>query len=352
VSHHEHARAAAPVARPNDSASQPNDSASQVPGPGRPRAAGRVAPAIGLFLLAPLVAEYLLGNVAVSAMAGMLVLAPMYGGGALIIREAARRAGRGWPTIVLLASAYGVLEAGLLDQSLFNPSFEGYDFQSAARIPGLGISAHWALSFIAGHAIWSISVPIAIVETLVPERRTAPWLGSPGLTVTGVLFLLGSWAIFRDHTQGFLATTPQVTGAMAVTVALIAAAFAIRPRPAPRRDRRAPSPWGIGPVALVASTLFIARPETWLGVAIGVALGTAMILMIARWSRGAGWTEAHRLALAAGALLTYMWAGFLLLYLERTANTVNLIGQTLLVLSAVALLLAAGRAARTTPSVP
>ena len=74
----------------------------------------------------------------------MLVLAPMYGGGALLIREVARRAGRGWPTMLLLAVAYGVLQPGLLDQSLFNPSYEGYDFQSAAHVPALGISAHWA----------------------------------------------------------------------------------------------------------------------------------------------------------------------------------------------------------------
>ena len=35
----------------------------------------------------------------------MVVLAPMSGGGALLIREVARRAGRGWPTVLLLAAA-------------------------------------------------------------------------------------------------------------------------------------------------------------------------------------------------------------------------------------------------------
>jgi hypothetical protein len=346
VSHQAHAPFPTPAVRPRDPERQ------TLAAPGHPQALRRIAPALGLFFLAPLVAEYLLGNIAVSAIAGMLVLAPMYGGGALLIREAARRTGRGWPAIILLASAYGVLQPGLLDQSLFDPSFEGYDFQSAARIPALGISAHWALTFVAGHAIWSISLPIAIVETLVPDRQTTPWLGNLGVTVTGVVFLLGAGMILADHQQRFLASAPQLAGATAVILALIGAAFAIRPRPRPRRDRRPPNPWLVGVVALVTSNLFFARPETWLGVAIGVALLAVMTVAITRWSRRADWAATHRLALAGGTLSAYAWAGFLLLYLEGAATAANLIGQTVLVLGAVALLLVAGHTARRTPGVP
>jgi hypothetical protein len=72
---------------------------------GRPTMLRRIAPAVGLFFLAPLVAEYLLGNVSIKEITGLLFLAPMYGGGALLIREVARRTGRGWPTIILLAAA-------------------------------------------------------------------------------------------------------------------------------------------------------------------------------------------------------------------------------------------------------
>lgn len=66
----------------------------------------------------------------------------MYWGGALLIREVARRTGRRWATMLPLALAYGLLEAGLLDESLFNPSYMGQDFQSAAHIPGLSVSAY------------------------------------------------------------------------------------------------------------------------------------------------------------------------------------------------------------------
>ena len=50
----------------------------------------RIAPAVGLFFLAPLVAEFLLGNLPIKLLSALIVLAPLYGGGALLIRE--------WPT--------------------------------------------------------------------------------------------------------------------------------------------------------------------------------------------------------------------------------------------------------------
>jgi hypothetical protein len=68
-------------------------------------------------------------------------MAPMYGGGALVIREAVRRAGRGWPSILALGLAYGVLEEGLVTQSLFNRDYAGLRLLDPAYIPALGIGA-------------------------------------------------------------------------------------------------------------------------------------------------------------------------------------------------------------------
>jgi hypothetical protein len=310
----------------------------------------RLAPALGLFFLAPLVAEYLLGTISLSQLVALPFIAPMYGGGALLIRELARRNGRGWPTIVLLAAAYGLLEAGLLDQSLFNPSYLGHDFQSAAHVPALGVSAHYALVFVAGHAIWSISVPIALVETLVPDRRTTPWLGAPGLTVTAVVFLAGCALIAWDHqvTERFLPTPGQLGGTAAAVVALVAVAFAVGRRARPRTPpaRRAPGPWRVGAAGLLASSLFFARPESWLGVAMGLLLVAAMAVAVARWSRRAGWGAAHRFALAGGALLTYAWVGFALTPLMGAPGAPDLIGNAVFALGALALLVACGRTVR------
>ncbi|MFD0891798.1 hypothetical protein ACFQ08_45215, partial [Streptosporangium algeriense] len=103
----------------------------------------------------------------------------------------------------------------------------------------------------------------------------------------------------------------------------------------------APRPRLVGLAAFVASGLFFARPEDWLGVALAAGLLTVSAVTVARWSRRTGWGAAHRLHLAGGALLTYVWGGFALLSLEGDTTPFNLTAQSLLALSAIALLLRA-----------
>src|SRR5229473_1068759 len=78
---------------------------------------------ITLFFVAPLVAEYLLGDLPLKLLAALIVLAPAYGGAAVLIRETARRTGRGWPTMLMLGAAYTLIGEGLVTQSLFNPDY-------------------------------------------------------------------------------------------------------------------------------------------------------------------------------------------------------------------------------------
>lgn len=56
----------------------------------------RLVPGVGLFFLAPLVGEFLLGNQPITALPAVLLYAPMYGGGALLIREFVRPISLDW----------------------------------------------------------------------------------------------------------------------------------------------------------------------------------------------------------------------------------------------------------------
>jgi hypothetical protein len=58
---------------------------------------------------------------------GILFFAPLYGGPAVLIREAARRARLGWPAKVTMAAAFGLLDAGVIDQSLFSADYRGIE---------------------------------------------------------------------------------------------------------------------------------------------------------------------------------------------------------------------------------
>lgn len=311
----------------------------------------RIAPALGLLILAPWVGEYLLGNVPAGLLIALPFLVPLYGGGALLIREVTRRTGRGWPTILLLGAAYGVIQAGLVDQSLFNPSYQGLEFQKVTPIPALGISAYNALSFIIGHAVWSISIPIAIVEMLTPARRITPWLGKLGLAVTVVLYLIGCWIIFQElqTTEEFLASPAQMIGTAITALALIIIAFAIKQklRQATSSSRSVPKPWMFGVGTFVVASVFFARPENWLGgVIMGIVLLGIVSLIVSYWSRQQSWSIMHQFALVAGTLLTYAWGGFALTSLIRPDDIVAWTGNMVFALIAIMLLVVTAKRIR------
>jgi hypothetical protein len=299
----------------------------------------RIAPAVGLFFLSPLVAEFLLGNLSIASIAGLLFLAPLYGGGALLIREVARRTGRGWPTIVVLALAYAIVEEGLVTQSLFNPNYAGQDLLSYGHIDALGMGSWWTLFVLTLHTVWSISVPIALVEALVPSRRTTPWLGKIGLTTTALLFLIGCALNFLGSlnqegiggsSEPFFASPAQFAGSAVAVVVLVVAAFSVGRREPKQVTGSVPSPWIVGGGALVASSVFLVIPHSvpaWLICTIYVVLYAVVTFLALSWSRRSGWSHSHTVALAGGALLTYAWHGFLQPSLDRGNSAIDLIGN-------------------------
>ena len=88
----------------------------------------------------------------------------MYGGGALLIRELARRSGGGWPTIIVLGLAYSTWEEALVTQLLFNPTYHGLSL-AGAILPGLSAGGE-----IVVVAVSSVS-KVAGLVTRVSEVR-------------------------------------------------------------------------------------------------------------------------------------------------------------------------------------
>ncbi|WCN81985.1 hypothetical protein [Micromonospora sp. LH3U1] len=283
----------------------------------------RLLPVIALLLLAPWAAECSWGGFALDDFLPVLIfLGPMYGGAAILIRETARHLGAGWPTIVLLAAAFGVLQAGLVDQSLFNPDYlddtQYADTRSAAEatlVPGLDFSLRQAFDYVGNHIVLTICAPIVLIESFLgSDRRLRPWLARPGLTVIGVIYLLGSLLIFSDSSgrKGFLASPLQLAFAAVVVLALIAAALLPRwrhPRPRPaetgtaRRRDRVPHPLWIGAVVVLVRIGADLTPG-WAGVAIALALAAAVGGLIAYWSSRGGWGQRHVLAAGTASLVS------------------------------------------------
>ena len=233
-------------------------------------------PSVGLFLLAPVCAEYLWGyddstGHPATLVGNLIIFSPLYGAPALLIREAARRLGLGWPGILLLAAAFGLVEAGVVDQSMWSTDYRDIpywqDMSAPTYLHTIGLSVYLAVSFIGGHVILSIGSPIALVETLTPGRRRAPWLGPVSLTVVALLYLAACALVFNDavRTGTGSATPAQLAGSAIVAAALVAAAVLVGRRPAVIVPGAVPAPWLVGAAAAVAMIGWVAIPPSRMG---------------------------------------------------------------------------------------
>jgi hypothetical protein len=314
---------------------------------------------VGLLVLSPLTAEFLLGNQPITQVGGLVLLAPVYGGAATLIREITRRTGRGWPTMILLSAAYGLILEGLIDQMLFNPGYVGLgSFEGLSQIPGLGISASMLQATLTMHTIWSMCVPIALVEAFDREPNQ-PWLGRFGLTLVALIFIVSSIVLrlYQAQETHFMASAGQLIGTTIAIVALCMAAFVIKPRPKSQARKPAPKPWmvaaasfGLTSIYWLESTFVSDNSDLtqWLGVAWWFVLAVAAASLFLRWSRRRGWTDLHRLAVAGGALLTYVWVGFVHGRYLTASPPIVITGNVIFGVSAILLLLTALRTKRTT----
>lgn len=286
----------------------------------------------------------------------VLFLGPVYGGAAVLIREVVRRTGGGWPATALLAAAFGVVQAGLMDQSLFNRQFfddtlfaEEGRAAAATLVPGIGVSAGQVVDFIGNHIVLSICAPIALVEAFVaPARRDRPWLGRPGLLCVGTLYLLGSLLIFADDDgrKGFLLSPSQAGLVVVVVAALVAVALLPRwHRARPCRPGRVPPPLVLGALVLPAH-LIGWFTSGWAGVGVRLAVAVVVVAAVVAWSRRPGWGRAHVVAGWSAGLLAAAAGAWAVPTYAPTSPASAVIGDASVGLVALALVTAAYRRAR------
>lgn len=264
----------------------------------------RWAPVLVVMVLAPWFAELSWGGYpATDLPLIVLFLGPMYGGAAVLIREVVRRTGRGWPTIVLFAAAFGVLQAGLVDQSLFNPHYGRYDFQHPVHIEGIDISLYYLVNFVTGHVVASIATPIALTEAW-SRRGAEPWLSRRGVWIVVTLYLLATLVNFfgvkDEDGNGFQASPLQVGVAGGAILLLVAAGLFWRRRPA--TDTRVPPPLLLTAAGLAAYLLYLPG-ENAAALVWGVVVIATAVTAIGSWSRSSRWRSDHTLALVLGAVL-------------------------------------------------
>lgn len=236
----------------------------------------------------------------------------LYGAPALLAREVARRAGWGWPSLLLLFLALGLTQACIIDQSMFSDDYGGYDgweeSWKATLVQPLGINASNTLNFLVGHVIFSFGAPVALAEAWRRDRARAPWLGRRGLIIAGLAYLAAATLIMSEPGSHAASQTQLVVSVGLVVgcvglAALVGRCHRQRPAPEVQRGRRAPTIAVTFTIALVLAVARALVAETWAGLAQGVVV-TALAAAFVWWSaRRPGWGIRHAAAVALAFLV-------------------------------------------------
>ncbi len=253
------------------------------------------------------------GNIA-AVLFALLFFAALYGAPALLAREVVRRAGWGWPSLLLLTLALGIAQACLIDQSLFAKDYFAYEgwaqSRQAAFIPALSISANQALNFILGHVIFSFGAPIAIAEAWRPRRAMEPWLGPVGITIAAIVYAGTALLIAFDPESQNASASQFITSAALVAACVLAAWFVgttFGRKASAERDTSSSAKPVLTFLATLPLAFLLAMDvfgESWRGVAFNASV-IAVVGGLVWWqAQPPGWTVHHIAAVALAFLVS------------------------------------------------
>jgi len=297
-------------------------------------AAGRrrfPGPALTLVFLAPFIAEVLSGATKTSVIFALVPEMLVWGCGALLIREAVRRWGGGWPSLLMLGLALSIAEEFIVQQTSLAPlPFPGVN---AAYGRMWGVNWLYLLFMLGYESVWVVLIPVQVTELFYRERREELWLRTRGMIIAAVLFLLGSrmaWYAWIKrvrpmvfHVPAYHPATVTVLAGLAAMAVLGVEAWLIRGTGRVVASRSAPPAWVAGLVALVLglpwylllSPNFSPSSHTRFPfqavLAAGVAWAAIVYLLFRRWTASPQWSDLHRWWLAFAGTLVCMVAGFL-----------------------------------------
>lgn len=309
----------------------------------------RIGPIGSLFLLSPFIAEFVLGNLPAKMLAVMLLLGLMYGTGAIFIRELVRSTGRGWLTLLLLATAYGFIEEGLVTQSLFNPDYMHFRLLDYGFIPALGIGLPWTIFVVSIHVGWSICTPIGLVECLFPQQLKTPWLKKRGIIIAGIAFLAGSAfiATVSQKQSPYMASPLQLLSIVVIAALLVVTAFMV-PKPATFNVSEKPNSALLFIAPCICGSILMALQVSaektwhwpWQYTVIGALALETIFIGYLRIATRRQWTPRHHWLLTAGGISVYLWFGFVL-DIGMQHGTSGLIGHSIIAVVALVLVIIA-----------
>jgi hypothetical protein len=311
-----------------------------------------ISPAWALLLVAPVVGELISGATPPAAFLKpfpLIAFPCLYGGGSIICRELTHRWGKGWPTLLLLGAAYGVLEEGIVCASFFNAHWPGIGALGAYG-RWLGVNWVWSMGIIVYHSAISIGVSVLIVSMLFPQRRADAWVGRRTFVAVCILYVV-AMALLTLAMAKFMHFPPQPVRSAGAFLAI--ALFGLAARHAPRQligpdasGARCVRPvlFGVlgflgllGYYLLTFGSLILGMPAVAAFFAVPAYVAVFALVVWLMSGRGGGLGDRQMLALATGPLLLYCVVD-VVRGIHKAAQPSDPTGLGLVALSAVAFL--------------
>jgi hypothetical protein len=301
-------------------------------------------PALVLYILSPLIAELLFGSTPASRSVQLIFESFLYGTGALLIREFARRHNLGWTSIILLGIAFGIIEESLLLQSAFNPNFLGNDLSYGRT---MGVNWVWAEYIIGYHAIWSITIPILIAELIFSDKKNQPWLNKTGIAITSGFYLMSCLAFYSTFVKmsGFTTTLFHYSVAGSLALCLIVLSIYLPAKIVFKTASKTPSPTIVGLIAFGGSAIWLFlfsfvfkqgyRLPAWIVELTGILFVVALFYFFSGWIKKS-WNHYHWFAIAFGCLMASMLFG--LTTLMQANSQLDIICQVVLIVITIGLM--------------
>ncbi len=277
-------------------------------------------PALALFIIAPVFGELFSGSSPLNEFINpivFLILAMLYGCGAIIARELVIRWEKGWPSLLLLGFAYGIYEEGLMVRSFFDPNWVDLgNLGVYGRVAG--VNWVWAEHLTIYHALISIAASVAFTEMLYPKRQTESWVTSRKWWLANWVVLLltlplGKLMAPYNAPDGWvLLTWLSIFGLMGLA-RLVPGQFL------PPRARQAPPPrrfFLTGFIGMFIQFFIIysgSDNEAYpfpVAMLLLISYDLFILWLVLRWNgNGIAWDDRHRMALINGGLSFFLVFG-------------------------------------------
>jgi hypothetical protein len=280
--------------------------------------------------LSPLIAEILPGSTRFSSIFVFPIEMLVWGGGALLIRYIARKMNLDWKSILLMGLALSIAEEFIIQQTSLAPMVVQIKGITYARAFGVNyVYLLWAMIY---ETVFVVLIPIGLTQIIFRKRSAELWIGKPGVIITSVLFILGSFMAWYSwtriarpavfHVPLFNPSIMEVSSAVLLIAGLIFTAIRLK-----KNHVSFKSPV----LALPASWILVSSGLLWavilyiivilafgvlpsfppaLAIFIGLILIASASYFLPGWFHNSDWQNKHSYSVIFGVILGSMVAGF------------------------------------------